>query len=129
MIYQEMPRKGFEGCVLSENEGFYIEGKDYSDCIKQLKAWAEAHPEMWVYFHDCGIAPKKSIPVARQILEVYFFDKEPAHPLLFTRCFQKGNGGEREIDTMTEEEISKLREKQMFFFTCLLNHTKTRGKV
>ena len=119
MIYQEMRRKGFEGCKLDVDKGFYIEGKDYNDCMTQLKEWCKNHLEKWVYYHDCGVAPSKPVPVARNILEVHFFDEEPARPILFSRCIQEGCEGKREIDTMTPEEKSELIKKQMSFFYML----------
>lgn len=119
MIYQEMRRKGFEGCKLNVDEGFYIEGKDFDDCFKQLRQWCSDHREKWVYYYDCGIAPSKPIPIARNIFEVHFFDVKPARPLLFNRCIQEGCEGKREIDAMTPEEKSELKKKQMSFFYML----------
>lgn len=119
MIYQEMPRKGFEGCRLDENKGFFIEGKDFQDCLNQLIEWCANHREKWVYYHDAGIGPAKPVPVARNIFEVAFFDAEPARPVLFSRCIQEGVEGKREIDTMTDEEKTELRKKQLGFFYLL----------
>ena len=119
MICQEMRRKGFEGCKLDADKVFYIEGKDYKDCMEQLSEWCKNHREKWVYYHDCGVAPSKPVPVARNIFEVHFFDEEPARLLLFSHCIQEGIGGKREVDTMTVEEKAELRKKQMFFFYML----------
>ena len=119
MICQKMRRKGFEGCKLETDKGFYIEGKDFNDCMEQLKEWCKNHLEKWVYYHDCGVAPSKPVPIARNIFEVHFFDEEPARPLLFSRCMQEGSEGKREIDTMTHEEKYDLMKKQMFFFYML----------
>lgn len=119
MIYQEMPRKGYEGCNIAENKGFYVEGKDYADCLNQLKEWAEKHPEKWIYYHDCGIGISKSCPVTRQVFEVSFFDAEPAAMVLFSCLFQRGCEGKREIDSLSESEIAEIRRKQLDFFTIL----------
>ena len=119
MIYQEMRRKGFEGCRLEEDKGFYIEGTDFKDCMKQLKVWCEINREKWVYYHDCGIAPSKPVPTARNIFEVHFFDKEPSRPLIFSLCVQEGCEHKREIDEMTQEEKNELVKKQMVFFYLL----------
>ena len=116
-IHQEMRRKGFEGCKLDADKGFYIEGKDFEDCMEQLKEWCKNHCEKWVYYHNCGVAPSKPIPIATNVFEVHFYDVEPARPLLFSYCIQKGIEGKREIDTMTVEEKSELVKKQMLFLS------------
>ena len=129
MIYQEMRRKGFELCKLEADKGFFIEGKDFKDCMTQLNEWCQNHRDKWVYYHDCGVAPSKPIPVARNIFEVQFFDAEPARPLLFTCCIQKGCEGKREIDTMTSEEKTELIEKQMrFLYMFGSNYVKGSAK-
>ena len=119
MIYQEMPRKSYCGFRLDEDKGFFIEGKDYQDCLDQLIEWCAAHRDKWVYFHECGVGPAKPVPVARNVFEVAIYDAEPARPVLFFRCIQKGADGKREIDTMTDEEKAELQEKHMFFFYVL----------
>lgn len=119
VIYQEMPRRGWNGVKLDKTKGFFLEGKDYNDCIKQLMEWCENHKEKWVYFHDCGVAPSKPIPVARNVLEVVFFDAEPAAIMLFWQLFQKGCNRNREIDTMTAEQRTEMRKKHLKFFYML----------
>lgn len=119
MICQEMRRKGFEGCKLDADKGFYIEGKDFKDCMEQLKEWCKNHREKWVYYHDCGLAPSKPVPVARNIFEVNFYDSEPAYLMLFSTCVQEGCEGKREIDSMSAEEKTELIKKQLSFFYML----------
>ena len=119
MIYQEMPRKGYNGCRYDENKGFYVEGKDYSDCLEQLKVWCQSHREKWVYYHDCGIGPGKPTPIARNVFEVCFYDMEPAALMWSFRLFQRGSEGKREIDSMTAEEKKELMIKQGTFFAML----------
>ena len=114
MFYQKMPRKGFLNCVLKEDEGFFIEGNDYKDCVSQLSEWAAEHPEKWIYFHNCGIGPAYPAPVAKYIFEVSIYDAEPAALMMFSTLFQKGCDGSREIDSMSEKERAELAKKQMF---------------
>ena len=45
MIYQAAPRKSLKGLFKNPDEGFWLEGKDYEDCIKQLKEYGASHPE------------------------------------------------------------------------------------
>ena len=113
MIYQTMPRKGFEDCRLDVNKGFFVEGKDFDDCLLQLREWCDCHKDKWVYFHDCGMAPSYPIPVARNIFEVEFFDAEPVAIMLSWRLFQTGCEGRKEIDSMTAEEKHELKMKQL----------------
>lgn len=127
-IHQAMRRKGFENCKLDAEEGFYIEGKNLEDCINQLREWCNARPEKWVYYHNCGMAPSKPISIARNILEVLFYDMQPARPPIPTVCFQQGVGDKREIDTMSEDEVAELRKKQMFFFYMLGNGFRKGGE-
>lgn len=119
MISHEAPRKSLQGCHKPENSGFWLDGTDYSDCIRQLKEYAAQHREKWIYFHDCGIEPGYPIPVARQLFEVGIFDAEPAAIMWSWRLFQKGAAGRREIDEMSLEERSQLRAKQGLFFAML----------
>lgn len=119
MIYQTMPRKTFIVCTKPEDKGFFIEGRDFDDCIKQLSKWGSEHPEKWIYYTDCGIGPANPVPVARHIIEVSFFNAEPACPVLFSRTFQEGCENRHEINEMTEEERMALRKKQMTFFGVL----------
>ena len=116
MIYQAAPRKSLKGLVKNPDEGFWLEGKDYEDCIKQLKEYGASHPEKWIYFYDCGLGPAYPVPVARNLFEVSIYDVEPAALMLFSRCFQEGCERKREIDMMSDEARSELRRKQ---FTAL----------
>lgn len=127
MIHQTMPRKGYEDCHIEENKGFFIEGKDYADCIEQLKEWAKRHPEKWIYYHDCGMGASKLVPVARNIFEVEFFDFEPAASMLLWDLFQKGREDKREINTMSKEERNELITKQLKFFYTLGSSFRKNG--
>ena len=118
MICQDAPRKSLNGCHIPKEKGFWVDGKDLNDCFKQLKEWGEKHPEKWIYYYDCGIAPGSPVPVARHLLEISIYDAKPA-ALLFSRCFQEGKDGKREIDMMTEEQRSELASKQLLFFAML----------
>lgn len=113
MIYQAAPRKSLKGLAKNSDEGFWLEGKDYEDCIKQLKEYGASHPEKWIYFYDCGLGPAYPVPVARNLFEVSIYDAEPAAPMLFSRCFQEGCERKREIDMMSDEARSELRRKQL----------------
>ena len=113
MIYQAAPRKSLKGLVKNPDEGFWLEGKDYEDCIKQLKEYGASHPEKWIYFYDCGLGPAYPVPVARNLFEVSIYDAEPAALMLFSRCFQEGCERKREIDMMIDEARSELRRKQL----------------
>ena len=113
MIYQAAPRKSLKGLVKNQDEGFWLEGKDYEDCIKQLKEYGASHPEKWIYFYDCGLGPAYPVPVARNLFEVSVYDAEPAALMLFSRCFQEGCERKREIDMMSDEARSELRRKQL----------------
>ena len=113
MIYQAAPRKSLKGLVKNPDEGFWLEGKDYEDCIKQLKEYGASHPEKWIYFYDCGFGPAYPVPVARNLFEVSIYDAEPSALMLFSRCFQEGCERKREIDMMSDEARSELRRKQL----------------
>ncbi len=113
MIYQEAPRRSLSGCEISEDKGFWLEGKDYQDCIKQLKEWGAAHQEKWIYFYDCGFGPSKPVPVGRHLLEVAIYDYEPAAFMMFYHLFQKGCEQKKEIDMMTDDERSELNRKKL----------------
>ena len=113
MIYQAAPRKSLKGLVKNPDEGFWLEGKDYEDCIKQLKEYGTSHPEKWIYFYDCGLGPAYPVPVARNLFEISIYDAEPAALMLFSRCFQEGCERKREIDMMSDEARSELRRKQL----------------
>ena len=113
MIYQAAPRKSLKDLAKNPDEGFWLEGKDYEDCIKQLKEYGASHPEKWIYFYDCGLGPAYPVPVARNLFEVSIYDAEPAALMLFSRCFQEGCERKREIDMMSDEARSELRRKQL----------------
>ena len=113
MIYQEAPRKSLHGCEISKDKGFWLEGKDYKDCIRQLKEWGSAHPEKWIYFYDCGLGPAKPVPVARYLFEVAIYDYKPASFMMFYHLFQEGCEQKHEIDIMSDDEKSELYKKQL----------------
>lgn len=113
MIYQKAPRKSLKGITIDTDKGFWLEGKDYADCIKQLKEYGTAHPEKWIYFYDCGLGPAYPVPVARNLFEVSIYDAEPAALMLFSKCFQEGCERKHEIDMMSDDERAELRAKQL----------------
>ena len=113
MIYQEAPRRSLRGLSKDPTTGFWLEGKDYADCIKQLKEYGASHPEKWIYFYDCGLGPAYPVPVARNLFEVSIYDAEPAAFMMFSRCFQEGCERKREIDMMSDKERGELRRKQL----------------
>lgn len=119
MITQDPPRRSLRGCAIPKEKGFWLDGIDYHDCLKQLKEWGAKHPEKWIYFHDCGVGPCYPTPVARHLLEVAIFDAEPAAIMWSWVSFQKGSEGRREIDEMTDRERHELRAKQGAFFAVL----------
>lgn len=119
MIYQEAPRKSLKGITINPDKGFWLEGKDYKDCIKQLKEYGAFHPEKWIYFYDCGLGPSYPTPIARNLFEVSIYDAEPAELIFFSRCFQEGRDGKREIDMMSDEARNELRRKQLTAFYML----------
>lgn len=125
MIYQEAPRKDLRGFAKDPSKGFWLEGKDRTDCIRQLQEWADAHPEKWIYYYDCGMRPAYPIPVARQLFEVSIYDAEPVGLMLFSRLFQEGCENKKEIDMMSSEERTALYEKQLNFFA-MLGHSARR---
>jgi len=113
MIHQDAPRKKLRGCVYSEDKGFWLEGKDRQDCFNQLKEFGEAHPEKWIYYYDCGLGPSWPVPVAMHLFEVTLYDAQPASRIMFSRLFQRGCEGRREIDSMSEEERTELTRRQL----------------
>ena len=116
MFYQAMPRRGYTDLRKKADQGFFVEGKDFTDCINQLEEWASNHPEKWVYYHNYGVAPGYPVPVARNVFEVEFFDWEPAALMWSWVLFQEGSEGKREIDSMNEAERLELKIKQLKAF-------------
>ena len=125
MIYQTAPRRNLRWSTKDPDEGFWLEGKDFADCIVQLDEWCKAHPEKWVYYHNAGMRPAYPVPVARQLFEVSIYDAEPAGIMLFSRLFQRGCENKKEIDMMSSEERTALYEKQLNFFA-MLGHSARR---
>ena len=113
MIYQEAPRKSLKGLTINPDKGFWLEGKDYEDCIKQLKEYGASHPEKWIYFYDCGLGPAKPVPVAKHLFEVAIYDYEPACFMMCYHLFQEGCERKHEIDMMSDEARGELRRKQL----------------
>jgi len=92
MLYQRMPRKGFyDTCVYSNNEGFYLDGIDFNDCIKQLREFANQHPEKWIYYCPLGMKPNFPVPIARYSFEVNFYDTKPTLLMFMWNLFQEGH--------------------------------------
>ena len=113
MIYQEAPRKSLKGLTINPDKGFWLEGKDYEDCIKQLKEYGASHPEKWIYFYDCGLGPAYPVPIARNLFEVSIYDAEPAVLMRYSKCIQKEKEKKHEIDMMSDESRGELRRKQL----------------
>ena len=119
MIYQTLPRKGYENCTLKENEGFFIEGINEEDTASQLQEYVDTHPEKWIYIHNCGYGISKNIPVSRHVAEVHIFDKKPANCMIGFTLIHEGCDGKCEIDEMSEEEKTNLYMKQLTAFAML----------
>ena len=119
MIYQIAPRKDLRWSTKDPDKGFWLEGKDFADCIVQLDEWCKAHPEKWVYYYNAGMRPSYPVPVARQLFEVSIYDAEPAGLMMFSRLYQRGCENKKEIDAMSSEERNALYEKQLKFFAML----------
>lgn len=119
MIYQEAPRKSLRWGSKDKDKGFWLEGKDYEDCIKQLREYGNAHPEKWIYYYNCGVGPAYPIPVARNLFEVAIYDYEPASLMFMYSCFQRGCANKHEIDMLNTEEKNEVLKKQLKFFYTL----------
>ena len=128
MIYQEAPRKSLRWGSIDKDKGFWLEGKDYEDCIKQLREYGNAHPEKWIYFYDCGVGPSYPIPVTRNLFEVAIYDCEPASLMFMYDCFQKGCDNKHEIEMLSDEEKNEVRTKQLGFFYTLGSMLGGRNK-
>ncbi len=128
MIYQKAPRRSLNGCEISEEKGFWLDGNDYNDCIKQLKEYGAAHPEKWIYFYDCGLGPAKPVPVAKHLLEVAIYDYEPACFMMFYHLFQEGCEQKKEIDMMTDDERTELYKKQLMGMYLLGSSWRNQAK-
>jgi len=100
------------GFKIPENKGFWLTGKDYNDCIKQLKEYGQKHPEKWIFFSDCGIRPGKPIPVAEQLFEVKIADECPTGMFMW-RCFQEGQNKKH------EELTPEQQKNQLMFFAMI----------
>lgn len=118
MISQSANTKKLEGLCLPKEKGFFVEGKNFDDCIAQLTEWGNAHPEKWIYYYNIGVAPAKSCPVARNYLEVHICDAKPAG-IMMMKLFQEGCDGLTEWDTMTEKEKIEMRKKHLNFYANL----------
>lgn len=118
MIYQDAPRKSLLCSHIDPSKGFWLEGKNFDDCIKQLREYGKQHPEKWIYYYNCGLGPAYPVPVARNLFEVVIYDAEPIG-ILFYRLFQEGSECKRQIDMMTKEERNAVRKKQMGFWYML----------
>ena len=112
MILQECKR--IPGFVKEKDKGFWLTGKDYNDCIKQLEEYGKKHPEKWIFYSDCGMRPGKPIPVAEQLFEVEIADECPPGMFLW-KCFQEGCEGKY------KELTAEQKKKQLVLFATLGN--------
>ena len=115
-IYNKLPRKGYSWTENMRDDTVYIDGMSRKDTMKELKEYADSHPEKWIYYHDCGYGPGDPIPTCKHVLEVRSFDKRPAVGMLFYSLYQEGCDGLSEEDDMTQEQINELKMKQLRFF-------------
>lgn len=123
-IHNKLPRKGYSWTENMRDDTFYIDGMSRKETMKELKEYADSHPEKWIYYHDCGYGPGYPVPTCKHVLEVRSFDKRPAVGMLFYSLYQEGCDGLEEIDDMSQEEVNELRMKQLRFF-CELGHNLT----
>lgn len=84
MITKECHRYG-----QAPNESFWIVASMPSDCYKELKQYAEEHPEQLILYYECGTRPACPIPVPETIIQVYT-PKEIDGILLFWKVWQTG---------------------------------------
>ena len=101
-----------KGFIKQEDDGFWLTGKDYNDCIRQLKEYGNNHPEKWIFFSDCGMRPGKPIPVAEQLFEIKIANECPTGMFMW-RLFQEGKDGKY------AEVTAEQRMKQLSFFAML----------
>lgn len=115
-IHKRLPRKGYSWTENLRDDTFFIDGMSRSDTMKELKEYADSHPEKWIYYHDCGYGPGYPIPTCKHVLEVRVFNKGPEGMFPFYSLYQEGCDGLKEIDDMSQEEVNELRMKQLRFF-------------
>lgn len=108
----KLQKHWFINCEIAEEKGFWLTGKDYSDCISQLRDYAKENPKKWIFFSDCGTRPGKPIPVPENLFEVRIADKCPTG-MFFYKLFQEGSEG------LKEEMTPEIQMKQMSFFATL----------
>lgn len=75
---------------LNPNEGFFVIGKNFQDCCKQLDAYHKQYPSHWIYFVDMGMKPASPIPVPEQVFEVKILKQKPETAMWFWNLFQRG---------------------------------------
>jgi hypothetical protein len=105
----------YMNCEISKDKGFWLTGKDYNDCIKQLKEYGKNHPEKWIFFSDCGMRPAKPIPTPEQLFEVMIADKCPTGMFMWS-LFQEG------YEHLKEELTSEQKKNQLLLFAMLGTH-------
>ena len=97
------------------SKGFIIKCKNKEECFKELKEFAEEHPDYWIYYCDnIGFKMDKPVPVTRYMIEVNFFSNDVPHPstMMFHSLYQKGT-------TPAKERTEEMMIKQMTFFAML----------
>lgn len=73
MISQVAPNKYLRAFPYDKDKGFYVEGKDLDDCLRQVREWSMSHSDrLWIYYFPVGMKPSYPVPIARYLLEVIF---------------------------------------------------------
>lgn len=85
MITKECHRYG-----PAPEECFWIVCSMPSDCYKELKQYAEEHPDQLILYYDCGTRPGWPVPVPETIFQVYT-PSEVDGLILFWKVWQAGN--------------------------------------
>ena len=108
MIYQTMPRKGYGCCTYSDDKGFFIEGRNYKNCMEQLRDYCNEHPEKWVYYFDTGFGVSSYSSIGRYILEVMIYDKKPAG-LVISKLYQAGCENMQDYSDIIADIVSNYK--------------------
>lgn len=85
MISQSCHR--FSG-ALSEDQGFFISARTEEAAFEELRQYAIANPQKWIYYYPCGLRPAKDIPVPEFVIEVRHATERREYPLSFFKVFQ-----------------------------------------
>ena len=71
-IYNRLPRRGYSWTQNLRDDTFYIDGMSRKDTMKELKEYADNHPEKWIYYHDCGYGPGDPVQHVSMFLKSEF---------------------------------------------------------